>query len=417
MELNSTLFVHGAPNGQHQVWGPVGEDSEYIASLTNVKQKVPEFMIVEIKNFGGVTYCYYSYIRSQHVLDMQGQDGSYFGATLRITGFYSDLRDVYNNLRTLFDKKYVGILLKDTKEGTQYMVDDFKEVGPQLDYVRDRLMVYIKEFYSKDDMYPLDDFPLSTGKTVGLYNVYECKQQVAVENLKKEGMFIISPYFLSVDEAQKVARYRAEMQASVKDALNEIQFQKQNSQDRIDEITKKSQNEIASITHKFQEEMKNDKERSAQEMELVKMESEQKLEEMKHTLEEAQHSSEETIDSLREKYYQKQKELEASQTELRDVRKNLTNLQIDIQELREQNLFIHLPLHGAAKTRWTIFFVACIIIVLAISLGTHFLMESMLPHHHKVTQTEEPNMEESMQIRHNKPTELVMPAVLASHQD
>ncbi len=412
MELNSTLFVHGAPNGL-KIWGPTGEDSEYIASLANVKQKVPEFMVVEIKSFGGVTYCYYSYIRAQHVLDIKGQDGSYFGLTLRTTGFYSDLRDVYNNLRTLFDKKYIGILLKETPDGTQYMVEDFAEVGPQLDYVRDRLMVYINEFYSKEDMYTLEGYPLSTGKTAGLYNVYECKQQVAVENLKKTGMFIISPYFLSVDEAQKVARYRSEMQSSVKEALSEIQFQKQNSQDRIDEITRKSQDEIANITHKFQEEMRSNKQTSDKEMELVRMESEQKLEEMRNTLEQAQHSSEETIDGLREKYYLKQQELEASQKELRDMRKNLANLQIDLQEVKEQNLLIHIPTNGSGRLRWAMVIAACVLVVLAISFTTHFLVERMVPHHHDVTKTEKTEEKESMQNDDSHTIDWVTPPVIA----
>ena len=159
--------------------------------------------------------------------------------------------------------------------------------------------------------------------------------------------------------------------------------------------------------------MKSNKQTSDKEMELVRMESEQKLEEMRSTLEQAQHSSEETIDSLREKYYLKQQELEASQKELRDMRKNLANLQIDLQEVKEQNLLIHIPSNGSGRLRWAMVIAACIVVVLAISFTTHFLVERVVPHHHDVSKTEKTEEKESMQNDDSHPIDWVMPSVIA----
>ena len=90
MGLNISLFVHGVPMGQ-KMWGPKGDDLRYLSTFYGPKWESPEVMKVEVMTFGGVTNCYYSFVKGQNVCDSQGRAGSYFALTLRINAFYVDV--------------------------------------------------------------------------------------------------------------------------------------------------------------------------------------------------------------------------------------------------------------------------------------------------------------------------------------
>lgn len=74
MAYDIKLYIHGVPNG-FDTWGVESSDTYYIKSFYSGRASnfnPPTQMLVEVKNLGSGTYCYYTYIQAGKVNGTKG---------------------------------------------------------------------------------------------------------------------------------------------------------------------------------------------------------------------------------------------------------------------------------------------------------------------------------------------------------
>ena len=243
MNLNINLFVHGVPMGQ-KIWGPKGDDSMFLSSFYGPKWDTPEVMKVDVRTFGGSTYCYYSFVKGKNVCDANGREGAYFALTVRINAFYADVQNMYNILKATYDKMCIGLCVQDNGISTKYLVHDFASIDSKLQEIEKHLLGYIGEYSIGEDIISLSGFNSRGPITATNCNLHECSKKVAVDTVRENGQIVVSPWFLSSNAAKVVAQLKADLQTTKQNAEQEIRMQQQASQDKIDAITKQSREEL-----------------------------------------------------------------------------------------------------------------------------------------------------------------------------
>ena len=335
MNLNINLFVHGVPMGQ-KTWGPKGDDQRYISSFYGPKWNAPEIMKIDLMTFGGISYCYYSFIKGQDVYDSQGRAGSYFALTLKVNAFYADVQNVYHILKTAYDKYCVGLCIQEGNGSAKYLLSDFQNIDNQLKELESRILKYIGDFSIGDDLVDLRGITVKAQTGANIFNLHECTKDVAIKAIKQCGKIMVSPWYLSESAAKTVAQYKEEMQAVTQKAEQEIQLQKQTSQQRVDEVIQQSKEQASSIKKQAQEVINLLEEQNKQQLSQLREEHDRKIAEIKNSytdidkklqlLKEKIHEKEKEISELRNESRKKDKELQS-----RDV--NIRNLNAKIQEL------------------------------------------------------------------------------------
>ena len=331
MNLNINLFVHGVPMGQ-KIWGPRGDDQIYISSFYGPKWDAPEVMKIDIMTFGGVFYCYYSFVKGQNVFDSQGRAGSYFALTLRVNAFYADVQNFYHILKAAYDKICVGLCVQETNGSAKFMLADFQSIDKELKGLEKRILDYIGEFSIGNDLIDLSGYTSNSQNGVLSFNLHECTNEVASNAIKQCGKLMVSPWYLSENAAKTVAHYKEEMEATVQKAKKEIELQKQTSQKVINEINQQAEVKIASVKREVEEELTKTKEQSRQQLSQLKEDYDQRIIEIKNSYADIDKEIKSLNDTIREK------EREVSDLKLmcRKKDKELQSSDVKIRKLKQQ---------------------------------------------------------------------------------
>lgn len=239
MGLNIKLYVHGVPLGQ-KIWGTKEEDNIYFSSFYGPKWDVPEVMKIDIMTFGNITYCYYSFVKGKDVYDSHGREGAYFALTLRINALYTDVQNIYNILKATYDKMCVGLCIGETNGSSKFLIEDFQIIDSQLKSIESQILHYISDYSVGEDIINLTgSFACDKGVTPCL-NLHECNRSVAAKIIRQNGSLLVSPWYLSSDTIQQIDDYKAQMQLIRKNADQEIQNVKNESQRKLNEIVPKT---------------------------------------------------------------------------------------------------------------------------------------------------------------------------------
>ncbi len=343
MGLNISLFVHGVPMGQ-KIWGPKGDDQRYISSFYGPKWDAPEVMKVEIVTFGGVTNCYYSFVKGQNVCDSQGRAGAYFALTLRINAFYADVQNMYNILKAAYEKMCVGLCVQNTGTTVKHLVTDFQSIDSKLREIENHVINYISEFSINEDIVALSGLTANSPGTSMNVNLHECTKRVALDFLKKQGKIMVSPYYLSASAAKTVDKYKAELEATKQKAQQEIQLQQRTSQERIEAITQLSQAQVATITQQAEEKLRLGEERSRQQIAQANEENERKMLQLRqryanvdekiNTLHQKNRGLENEVTGWKKQCQQKEKELLSSNAKIQKLQEAVEQLQREFSSLK-----------------------------------------------------------------------------------
>lgn len=346
MNLNINLFVHGVPMGQ-KTWGPKGDDQRYISSFYGPKWNAPEIMKIDLMTFGGISYCYYSFIKGQDVYDSQGRAGSYFALTLKVNAFYADVQNVYHILKTAYDKYCVGLCIQEGNGSAKYLLSDFQNIDNQLKELESRILKYVGDFSIGDDLVDLRGITVKAQTGANNFNLHECTKDVAIKAIKQCGKIMVSPWYLSEGAAKTVAQYKEEMQAVTQKAEQEILLQKQTSQQRVDEVIQLSKEQVSSIKKQAQEEISQLKEQNKQQLSQLSEDHDRKVAEIKNSytdidkklqlLKETIHEKEKEISVLRIESRKKDKELQFRDVNIRKLNAKIQELNTKIQELNKHD--------------------------------------------------------------------------------
>ena len=146
MAYKIKLFVHGVPNGQ-DIWGNPGEDAKYIEAFYGRKSNVPSQMFLEVMQFGGETYAYYTYFYyHDKIQDSTNRTGGYFALTLRINYYYADIQNIYNLLEAAFNKFVIGSVMEYTAGGgCRFMIPHFIQANDTFKALEKELQHYLMQ--------------------------------------------------------------------------------------------------------------------------------------------------------------------------------------------------------------------------------------------------------------------------------
>lgn len=322
MGLAINLFVHGVPMGQ-KTWGPKGEDKDYISKFYGPKWSAPEFMKVDIMNYGGQTYCYYTFFKGQNVCASDGRTGSYFALTLRMNAFYCDVQNLYGILKAAYEKMCVGLCVRENNNVTKYLVSDFQNVDSKLKDVESHILKYIGEFSINEDIVNLSGFPANTQNSMSGINLHECTKPVALNYGKKYGTLMVSPYFLSATAAKTVAAYKTEIETTKQKADKELQMQQKASQEKIDNLTKQAKDELELC-----------KEKARREAEDARIENERKLYDLKHSYE----SVDQKISEFKQKISELKRTIADKESDISSLKKQLKSRESELNKLKNKGV-------------------------------------------------------------------------------
>ncbi len=382
MGLNISLFVHGVPMGQ-KIWGPKGDDQRYMSSFYGPRWDSPAVMKVEVMTFGGVTNCYYSFVKGQNVCDSQGRAGSYFALTLRINAFYVDVQNIYNILKAAYEKMCVGLCVQDTGAMAKYLVADFQSIDSKLKDIENHIVSYIGEFSVNEDIVSLSGFPTISQGTSQHVNLHECSKAVALDCVKKGGKIMVSPYFLPTNVAKTVDKYKTEMEVVRQKAQQEIELQQRTSQDRITAITQESQAKMLTVTQQAEEKLQLSEQRSQQLIAQAHAENERKMQELRQSYSEVDEKLdalhrrnkglENEVSDWKKQYKQKDKELQSSNVKIQNLQESVEKLQRDVSSIKADGVNVvptsYTPKKSVVDKKFIIVCISFFVILLIVFLA------------------------------------------------
>lgn len=206
MNYDIKLYVHGVPDGQ-KMWGIGNVDANYIKAFYGRQSNVPVLMFVEVRQYGSMSYCYYTYMCADKMYDYVGRPGSYFALTLRINYFYADVQNIYNLLDAGYNKFIVGNVVQVNGGSTKYLVADFNENNDKVNSIFNSLEAeiknYLMQFSSDTDFIPLNGFK-TNGQTGAAFNVHGCVIKIVTDYVKNNGSAVLSPLYPSIKEQQLI---------------------------------------------------------------------------------------------------------------------------------------------------------------------------------------------------------------------
>lgn len=253
MGLEIKTFVHGASKG-HMVWGIAPTEDNYANGFYTKTWTEKEMMLAEVREYKGMLYCYYSFIRGQKVLGADKRDGSYFAITLRMNTCYTDLQNMYHLLRAAYEKVCVGMCIEEHDSFAQITTDDFGEKENELKQMQKGLVDYIFQFSRDSDLAPLSGFQRSNGTDGLRVNDSEARGALVLNALKRTGRVVVSHLF----DTSKVAEVRKQadqaMQQCQADAARRIQQAQANATASIEQAKKNCIDEKKQLEQDLQQE-------------------------------------------------------------------------------------------------------------------------------------------------------------------
>lgn len=126
--MNALFVVTGkAGKSGHEQWRKVNEEDFSTRIYTHSKREASEAsrLEIELRNFRGNIYSYYTYLRVKNVAQIKskedeekgerhGRTGSFFGMTIRVKdGYIRNISKLYSLFETVFESRIKGIILTD----------------------------------------------------------------------------------------------------------------------------------------------------------------------------------------------------------------------------------------------------------------------------------------------------------------
>lgn len=244
--MNAELFVHGP----RRAFYGCQEEKAY-SQLFDSNQTDSIQYVVEVRTSAdGQRYAYYNYCRYAHFQDVAGRNGAYLGISLRLDAFYYDLREIYTILDSVFKTGAVGLLVKQSGNTYQYLVEGFEPVKQSiLERIEKPLGSLLSGFYAPSKLLPIDNsFHSGQGIIRGLDDNYDSAKRLA--ELKQYGKIVFSSNYPieALVDAQDKAKFE------IAKAVDAIQKELDNSKAEVKTLSsklKESENNNQSLCEKI----------------------------------------------------------------------------------------------------------------------------------------------------------------------
>lgn len=210
-ELDFEFYVYGVPKGQ-KTWGNLENKTKtYLQSFYDNSETDEIKFLVEIREENNTTYCYYSYLRCANIVDFDNRPGSYFGMTIRLDRYCSDVKGLYNLLNMIYEKKILSLVLDNNGQKTRYLISDFQSINTELESIRNEVIGMFQRYFSSPSDYKYD---ISSSKEaerqVYQLNLLDCIGKLVWDILQKYYRVAISPYYNTKKEQKLISNYDKE---------------------------------------------------------------------------------------------------------------------------------------------------------------------------------------------------------------
>lgn len=228
MEIDIEFYIHGVPKG-NDVWGNAqdplySKDQVYLESFYRTSETDRIKFLVEIRDVYGVRYCYCTYLRYADVVGSENRDGSYFGMTIRINRYCSDIRGLYRLLEQIYNNYILGDILKESGTKVKYVESSLKNVNGKLVSVRFLVLKWFEEWFKSSSNYKIDfnDFNIPDKKSIYKVSLSDCTEGYISNILKKFGIVAISPFYNTIKENKLDEECKQEIEKITKAKDSEI---------------------------------------------------------------------------------------------------------------------------------------------------------------------------------------------------
>lgn len=218
--MDLEFFVHGVPKGQ-KIWGK-DDDLSYIQNFYAPNNDETKFL-VEIRTVNGKNYCYYSYLKYNNIVACDGRAGSYFGMTLRIDEYCTDVVGIYRLMDIIYNKYVIGCLLSTESNKKKFLVSDFQAKEDEIKGMLEAIMSLIRlSIIPSDFVNNLQQIQVLKVNSVPEVNLQDCTKENIWDIIRKCAKVAISPYYKTLKDENIQKRIEEQMAEFTKVKEREI---------------------------------------------------------------------------------------------------------------------------------------------------------------------------------------------------
>lgn len=191
------VFLHGTPKG----YSFIGKSDEFsYCSTFYTNQNENEKLVLELRNIGNTTFCYYTYIKSKNVNSADSRPGGYIALTVRLDYYCRDTIAIYIILKAIYKKHVVGNFVQDVGDTTKYIVESLSSKEGELDNMMRTLVQLLSLQIPSSEFAKIrfEKIPSQNG-TVQL-GLFDCTNESVLNAIKKIGKVSVSMSYPSVRE-------------------------------------------------------------------------------------------------------------------------------------------------------------------------------------------------------------------------
>ena len=191
------VFMHGTPKG----YSFIGKSDEFsYCSTFYTNQNENEKLVLELRNIGNTTFCYYTYIISKNVNSADSRPGGYIALTVRVDYYCRDTIAIYIILKAIYKKHVVGNFVQEVGDTTKYIVESLSSKEGELDNMMRTLVQLLSLQIPSSEFAKIrfEKIPSQNG-TVQLC-LFDCTNESVLNAIKKFGKVSVSMSYPSVRE-------------------------------------------------------------------------------------------------------------------------------------------------------------------------------------------------------------------------
>lgn len=249
------VFLHGKPKG----YSFIGKSDEFsYCSTFYTNQNEEEKLVIELRNIGNTTFCYFTYIKSKNVNDADSRPGGYIALTIRLDHYCRDTIALYFILKAIYKKHVVGNFVQEVGDTTKYIVENLSAKEGELDNIMRTLIQLLSLQIPSSEFAKIrfEKIPNQNG-TVQL-SLLDCSNDSVLNGIKKSGKVSVSMSYPSVRERNLRHELEKEMKIRTHEFESELHHRDMRFRDELsmkENQLKKSLSEREHIIAKLENEM------------------------------------------------------------------------------------------------------------------------------------------------------------------
>jgi hypothetical protein len=152
-------------------------------------------------------------LRYNNIVACDGRAGSYFGMTLRIDEYCTDVVGIYRLMDIVYNKYVIGSLLSTESSKKKFLVSDFQAKETEIKGMLEAIMSLIRlSIIPSDFVSNLQQFQVLKVNSAPEVNLQDCTKENIWDIIKKCAKVAISPYYQTLKDKNIQKRIEEQME-------------------------------------------------------------------------------------------------------------------------------------------------------------------------------------------------------------